>query len=157
MYRKAGAMVNMQTDEQSLTVEIRKGEGALNIELSRRQELKKKETYYSCCDEDPGGYRDASELTAYYDVNFKLGDESKSFPVDFVAEKSYRAHNYSENLNKGIPSLEYEKLCKALGEQNRAVAQIFKDYILDDYNLERENNLSQSVFNAKLDDFLAKK
>ncbi|MBO4285296.1 MAG: hypothetical protein J5895_03595 [Alphaproteobacteria bacterium] len=147
-YRRAGALVNMQTDEQSLTAEIRKGDDALNLKLTRKQEAEQRIV------EDEDGEYQLTDQRAYYDIDLRLGDEHKLFSANFIVSSDFE--KYSADLNKGIPDGEYKSLCTCLEKQNKAVAQVFEDYILNKSDLEKENNLSQSIFNKMLGDFLSK-
>ena len=143
-YERAGALVNIQTDDQKLTAEIRKGNDVINIELSRREKIEEITVRYD------GVPYDESILRLYYDVNFTFGDVSKSFSVDF---KECPVFN-GKNLNLGIPNNEYKKLCEKIELEHQGAARVFRNYIYDEYGL--ENKLNQSAFNARLDDFLSK-
>lgn len=55
---------------------------------------------------------------------------------------------------KGIPAEDHKAISEALAEQNTAVAQVFQEYVLNAEDLQKANNLQQSVFNQKLDEFL---
>ena len=64
------------------------------------------------------------------------------------------APNYEAYFEKGIPAQEYGALSEKLSGQNTAVAQVMRDYVLNADELQKCNNIQQSLFNQKLDEFL---
>ena len=64
------------------------------------------------------------------------------------------APNYEADFEKGIPVQEYGALSEKLSEQNTAVAQVMRDYVLNADELQKCDNIQQSLFNQKLDEFL---
>ena len=99
------------------------------------------------------------DYIALYDVGVRIDDEKRNFAVSFATkhfdEWGDRAPGYKVDLSKGIPAEEHKLLYKGLSEQNSAVAQVMKDYVLDADELQKCNNLQQSVFNQKLEEFLS--
>ena len=100
------------------------------------------------------------DILSQYSVEINIGGESKKFNAEFSGYHfdnwGDKASDYNVNLEQGIPANEYDKLCGELSKQNTAVAQVFKEYVLNAEDLQKCNNLQQSIFNQKLDEFLAK-
>lgn len=64
------------------------------------------------------------------------------------------APNYEADFEKGIPAQKYGALSEKLSGQNTAVAQVMRDYVLNADELQKCNNIRQSLFSQKLDEFL---
>ncbi len=156
-YKKLGAMVSVSQDGATQTYKIEREGKTLEMSFTRQQSAKSEKYTRSM----GGGASSAikGDYIALYDVGVCIDDEKRNFAVSFAAkhfdEWGDRTPGYKVDLSKGIPVEEHKLLYKGLSEQNSAVAQAMKDYVLDADELQKCNNLQQSVFNQKLEEFLS--
>ena len=158
-YKKSGATVSVRQDGAAQIYKIEREGKTLELSFTRQQSIKSENYTRSMC----GGAGPAvrGDYIALYDVGVRIDDEKRNFAVSFATkhfdEWGNDAPKYDADLSKGIPTEEYESLHKGLSKQNTGVAQVLKDYILNADELQKCNNLQQSVFNMKLDEFLSLK
>ena len=124
-YKKLGATVSVSQDGATQTYKIEREGKTLEMSFTRQQSAKSEKYTRSMG-----------------------GGASSAIKGDYIAL-------YDVDLSKGIPAEEHKLLYKGLSEQNSAVAQAMKDYVLDADELQKCNNLQQSVFNQKLEEFLS--
>lgn len=155
-YKKSGATVSVSQDGTTQTYKIEREGKTLEMSFTRQQ-ITKSEQYTRSM----GGYAGEAikgDHIANYDVGVKIGNEKQVFSASVVAKHfdtwSKEAPNHEVDFEKGIPAQEYSALSEKLSEQNVAVAQVMKDYVLDADELQKCNNLQQSIFNQKLEEFL---
>lgn len=155
-YKKSGATVSVSQEGTTQTYKIEREGKTLEMSFTRQQSTNSK-TYTRSMS---GGAGEAikGDHIAKYDVGVKIGDEEKVFSTSVVAkhfdEWGKEVPNYEVDFEKGIPTQEYSALSEKLAEQNTAVAQVMNNYILNADDLPKCNNLQQSIFNQKLEDFL---
>lgn len=156
-YKKSGATVSVSQDGATHTYKIKREGKTLEMSFTRQQSAKSEKYTRNM----GGGAAPAikGDYIALYDVGVRIDDEKRNFAVSFATkhfdEWGDRAPGYKVDLSKGIPVEEHKLLYKGLSEQNSAVAQAMKDYVLDADELQKCNNLQQSVFNQKLEEFLS--
>ena len=154
-YKKSGATVSVSQNGASQIYKIERGGKTLEMSFTREQKIKNLIPL--------GGYmapvRTEGECVVSYDIDVRIGDAENKFAATYsqkvsnsgVKEQITYDSGFEE---KGIPAEEHKAISEALAEQNTAVAQVFNEYILDADELQKCNNLQQSVFNQKLDEFL---
>lgn len=158
-YNKSGANVKVQPGKTTNTYEITRNGKTLEMSFARRQ--KTQSEHYTRIMGGGASSAIRGDHIAIYDIGIKIDDQKQDFSASFVAdhfdEWGNNSPSYDVTLEKGIPSTEHQALSKALAEQNDAVAQIFNDYIMDADALQKHNNLSSSIFNQKLNEFIVGK
>ena len=154
-YKKSGATVSVSQDGKTQIYKIERGGKTLEMSFTREQKIENLATH--------GGYmapvRTRGDCVVSYDIVVRIGDAENKFAATYSKEVSKIGENEQPTYDsgfeeKGIPAEEYKAISKALAEQNTAVAQVFNEYILDAEDLQKANNLQQSIFNQKLDEFL---
>ena len=155
-YSKSGAMVTLNGQPDSLGVQISKNGKTLGMQVSRQQ--KEQSDVYMRSMGTGAGKAIRGDITSQYSVKVNIGEESAEYNTEFSGlhfdDWGNKVPDYNVNLEKGIPAAEYAKLCEGLSEQNSAIAQVFSNYVLNAEDLQKENNLSQSIFNQRLSEFL---
>ncbi len=154
-YRKSGATVNVHQDGDVQIYEITRNDKKLDMTFKRQQEIKDIRT---AGNNYTTPLHKCASCFVSYDIGVKIGDAENKYTVSYKKELSEMREkdlNYDSSFEKkGIPTEEHKIISKALEEQNTAVAHVFSNYVLNAEDLQKENDLSQSIFNQKLDDFL---
>ncbi len=155
-YKKSGATVSVSQDGSTQTYRIERGGKTLEMSFTRQQSVEG-EPYIRSMGACAGQAIRGAHI-ANYDVGVKIGDQKQVFSASIIAkhfdEWGKEAPNYEADFEKGIPVQEYGALSEKLSEQNTAVAQVMRDYVLNADELQKCNNIQQSLFNQKLDEFL---
>ncbi len=167
-YKVSNGTVKVHQDGDAQVYEITRNGKTLEMSFVREQQKKGEWPYSGSPTEKQVKY----DVT--YDIGVKIGEDKQdfkvSFDVDNIEGKSLNTlkleitgveeyiprENNLQFEEKGIPEIEHRKIYKALSRQNGTVAEIFNKYIrnADEIQPNRTNNLQNSVFNQKLDDFL---
>lgn len=154
-YKKSGATVSVSQDEATQTYKIERNGKILEMSFTRQQEIKNISQH--------GGYYEPrhqrGDCAISYNIGVKIGEAEQNFSASFSKEvfgQGDKTPVYDSDFEeKGIPAEEYKLLYKALSDQNTAVAQVMDSYVLNADELQKCNNLQQSLFNQKLEEFLS--
>lgn len=155
-YNKSDALVTIDGQADCLDIKIEKDNKNLEMHISRTQ--REEHERYIRSQDMGAAPAIKGDIFAQYSIDINIDETRKNFNHEFSAEPFNEWGNkipeYHVNLENGIPANEYKQLTDELSKQNVGVAQLFKNYILNADDLQKCNNLQQSIFNQKLDEFL---